>query len=332
MLYLSAVLTLIICEVLLRITGIYASHYEKTSGYYQLIHQEEVRDYHVRKPNSVITLSSPEFNYIRTTNSLGLSDKEPEISKEGNDFLTIVLGDSFTEGEGAPEDSTWVKFLERKFDCNDSINYRFINAGICGSDPFYQYKLLHDKLLKYKPNLVITAFGYDLNDIILFGGMERFEKRNRNNIQKTKALEYVYAFSYVFRLFAHNVLHYNHLILSPNEFNIEKQRAIEQLMESTLLFKRLSETADFDLLIVFYPIKDEIIAGNFEFWDEVILFAERNNINTLNLLDYYLNQLGMNSENVNHYYWQINGHHNSNGYKAFAEGVYNKIKELKIIH
>jgi lysophospholipase L1-like esterase len=318
---------IIVIESTLRLFEINKTNFEERFKYYESIYsQNKIRQDFSRAPNSKVYFVNTEFNFERNTNSLGLSDKEPTLLKENEDFLIIGIGDSFTEGDGTHADSTWLKFLEKKMPKSDSINYRFLNAGICGSDPYYEYKLLKDKLLVYKPNLVIVAYGYELTDIVLRGGMERFET-NKLKIREP-IWEKIYSVSFIFRLVIHNLFNYNDLLLSPTEFKTEQNRAIEQLKESLILFKNLSIENNFDLLIVFYPQKQEVIDRKFTFNGELIKFADANSIKNLNLLEYYLNIEKLNKDNVSDYYWQVDSHHNSKGYGLFANGVKWKLEQL----
>ncbi len=72
--------------------------------------------FHTWPPNDEHEYHAPgEFRYTRMSNNLGLSEENiPEV-KPANEFRIIGLGDSFTEGVGAPYDSTWVKQLEKIF-------------------------------------------------------------------------------------------------------------------------------------------------------------------------------------------------------------------------
>jgi hypothetical protein len=46
-------------------------------------------------------------------------------------------------------------------------------AGVAGSDPFYEYRLLVDKLLACQPDLVMTVVNVsDVIDVIVRGGKD----------------------------------------------------------------------------------------------------------------------------------------------------------------
>ncbi|MDD3860935.1 MAG: SGNH/GDSL hydrolase family protein, partial [Bacteroidales bacterium] len=318
-------LGILLSEAILRLIGMNISYFEKRFGYYESVYyQNRVRNDFSRTPKSEYSLKTSEFDYKRYSNSLGLSGDEPEYKNNPLDFLIIGLGDSFTEGDGAHADSTWLKFLERKIPDKDSSNFIWINAGLCGSDPFYEYKLLQDKLLVFNPDLVIINYGNELTDVIIRGGMERFE--SGKTAINYKIWEPIYAVSFICRLIVHNLFGYNDLLLSHSDYENEKQRAIKQLKESLLNFKELSEVFGFELLIVFHPMKKEIDNKKYDNEsncnDQLMRFANENGINYVDLLQYYTEVENISSVNSQKYYWKYDGHHNAAGYEKFANGVY----------
>ena len=321
----SIIVTLLIVEVVLRIIGYNTTSFEKYKSFYISVYDKNViKDYYIHEKNSTAYMQKEEFSYKRKTNSLGLSDEELVIDTTKE--LIIALGDSFTEGDGAHSDSTWLKFLERDYNSKENHNYKFFNAGICSSDPFYEYRLLKDKLVEYQPKIVIVCYGYDLNDVIIRGGMERFD--SYNIALGKKWWEVIYKHSFTFRLIIRNIFGYNYLLLTEDEYITEKERALIQLKESIDLFYNLSKEENFDLVVVFYPFKHELRNGEFDSNYILIDYCKEKDINVLDLLDYYSNTLLITGDQANQYYWTKDGHNNSKGYEIFAEGVFSKLEEM----
>ncbi|MEI6346635.1 MAG: SGNH/GDSL hydrolase family protein [Bacteroidota bacterium] len=327
--------TIILCiELLLRLFGVNKSYSEKKEGFVRFIsEQSQLNEYfYNRKPNHSFLLNmSGEFSYPRTTNSIGLSDIETTSKKAENDYLIMALGDSFTEGDGADSDSTWMKFLERKIGKKDTVNYRFINAGICGSDPVYEYKLFVDKLIAYKPNLVICAYGYDLQEVILRGGFERFNTDNNKTPIISPSLEFLYSISYISRLVINEIHDLDYQLINSKQFESERQNAIRTINNVILMFKELSLKNDFKLLFVFYPLKHEVEGNKYDYWNEVIRFATKNEIDVFPLLHYFSDIEKVDSANVKEYYWKTDGHYNAKGYQAFGNGVYWKLTNMGLL-
>jgi len=77
-----------------------------------------------------------EYDYIIPTNNLGLVQTTPTFSNKDS---LLLLGDSFTEGQGA---YPWFEGFREKL----NIDLQLINGGILGTG-FQSWKLLHDYLI-----------------------------------------------------------------------------------------------------------------------------------------------------------------------------------------
>lgn len=333
-LFSSLMLMLILTEIGLRLFAVNMTYFEQRLSTFSFLREEipnSRNDLCIREKNINYLLEASEYSFMRMTNSIGISDVETDTAKQDNDFVIIALGDSFTEGDGAHADSTWMKFLEREIGVHDSINYRYINAGICGADPICMYVMLVENLLVYKPDLVITTYGCDLSDVMVRKGLERYDENFKNRFSKTSFAEYIYSLSYIYRLIHHGLLGQDFLFLGDTERMELKAQAIDIFKNSIILYKELALENDFELLCVFYPTKFEIYDEQFEFWDEIIVYANENNVLSLNLLEYYLDVEMIDDSNVQEYYWKIDGHHNAKGYEAFGKGVYYALKNYELI-
>lgn len=105
-----------------------------------------------------------EFNTHYAIDSLGLRDYEFPMEKPPNTFRIMMVGDSFTEGDGVEANETFSKVLERRLKQRYSpVNCQVINAG-CGSySPLLEYLYLKTTGLKLAPDLVVLF--YDLSDV-----------------------------------------------------------------------------------------------------------------------------------------------------------------------
>lgn len=323
---------IISAEIFLRISGTTVTYLEKRNGgFYQSFYKEQEKGwYHVWQPNAVHYLQTSEYCFKRQANSLGLSDREIPVQKSPEEFRVIGIGDSFTEGDGADEDSTWLKFLER------SIHQKFrdgnvtlFNTGVCGSDPFFEYVLLRDKLLTYHPDLVIAAFNDEAADIITKGGMERFMQDGTVKYKSPPAWEPLYACSHIFRLIIHKLLHYNYLLLNPLQYESEREAAIRTFIASLSLFKDLADKNNFRLLIILHPSRSEIDENKFVYLDRIKAECERKKIDCLDMLQYYHQVEKIDHNNSSQYFWKNDGHHNAAGYEVFARGVLWKLEKMR---
>lgn len=331
----SILITILLTEFLLRKTNTFLSALEaKYSGKYISPFQSQFSGwYDLWQPKSTHELKNTEFCFRRNTNSIGLSDEEHPLVKQKGEFRTLALGDSYTEGDGADADSTWLKFLERNIRNAYGIsNLTFINAGACGSDPYEELKLLSDKLLPFKPDLVIVTINTgDVTDILCRGGMERFQSDSTLKFRDPPAWEALYAQSYLFRLIIHKLFNYNYLFIPNSDYKNEYQKALSLLIQSLKNFKDEGLENHFRLLVIFHPFKWELDKGSYGDFGSIMDTCRSLNIDCFDLLQYFRNSESFGSHNSQQLYWKIDGHHNATGYDAFARGVGWKLKQMGII-
>lgn len=325
-------LTLFLIEMVVVITGITSTYVEKRDKwFYTSSYAESSKGYlHVWSQDHYLT--SAEFSFFREINSENLPDINHPVPKPANEFRILALGDSFTEGDGAAADSTWLKFLEYSLKKKPlAKQLRYINAGVCGSDPFFEYMLLKTKLLKYKPDLVILCINSsDIEDIRIRGGWERFKADGTVIYNNPPWWEPLYA-GFRFLRPAFHLAGYNEMLLKENDpqsFDPESGKKLEAVIEA---FGQLATLQNFRLLVVFHPTRAENEAGNAP-WSKLARDTEKNGVyDVLDLLQYFKVTRRVKPENSYLYYWPYDGHHNSRGYAAFAEGVEWKLLQTGIL-
>jgi len=276
-------------------------------------------------------VSLGEFKYHRIINSDNLSEKEISPDKKINEIRLIALGDSYTEGFGATYDSTWVMQLE------NSLNKKYnthrivaINAGATSSDPVFEFYLLKDKLLKYKPDVVIYSINNtDVLDIALRGGFERYDNAGKYIYPGTVWWEWMFASSYIFRVFMMKFFHYEYYsLIKYNDQIVNKSyETIKQVIVNTHYLSLLN---GFKTIVIFHPVPYEVLEKKYRFDFQHIIDYLRINfpqIITIDMLRIFLYDYNINNDNIYHYFWEKDGHHNAKGYELFARGVDWKLKE-----
>lgn len=302
-------------ETALLVTGWNKTRYEKEGGFYfsPLLRTSENRHHTWLAQGSVHYLKTGEYNYIRHTNSEGYADVEWSLPKPQDTTTRILcMGDSFTEGDGAPQDSSYPALLQQLLGSKVTV----MNAGVCGSDPFFNFVGYRENLHKYKPKFILqTLSTHDiLSDYALRGGMERFTKDNVVFRVSPPCWESLYAMSYVFRLF-----------LSAEQLNLltgipqpnDKSEA-EMTKDFFGLFKRYHQEAKIqgaELVIILLPMKSEVENGKYDFPLPVSPDIPR-----INLLQAYQSE-GINAQKFQPYYWHIDAHHNASGYRIMALSI-----------
>ena len=323
--YTALLIPLFLTELLLIIShGKETSSERLDTGYMSFYDSSRQSWYHTWEPNKSHWITKREYSYIRNTNSLGYSDVEWPLPKVNHEKRILALGDSFTEGDGAPFDSCYVTLLHNKLLREDSTTY-IMNAGICGCDPFINFISFRDKLCAYNPDIIIqTLSSGDMNsDIIIRGGLERFKKDGTVQFNKGPYWEPIYALSYLSRYF-YSAVGYNQLLLTDKSINDSKEHLDHQILD---LFKNYNDFAlskNCKIIIVLQPFKYEVDNGKYEY-DFTAIIKELNkmgNIQICDLMPFYISYIKARNASSSHYYWPIDGHHNANGYEMMAEGIY----------
>lgn len=315
---------LFLLEILLRITGFYNTYFEKNFGYYLSYYNEDsIRgQVWVRDPNKTLKLSQEEFNYTRTTNELGLSYTEKTDSSKP---LAIALGDSFTEGIGAPQDSTWSQLLETQLH-STNCSIQIYNAGVAGSDIFFMQKLYEEKLHLLNPDLLLLCINYsDISEYIFRGGKERFKEDGNTYFPDGPEWEVYYRNSHVVRFIAHFFLDY--------DFTLHKESQIYEMLP--VMFEAFAQeirwlkkhTNKLVLIIQPYPyFLDKDIPYHYAF-EELIVHLPPD-IEYINLYP-VIEEFYVHNESTE-FYWPKDGHFNSKGYLKMSQMIFEAMKEKQI--
>lgn len=334
-----SVLFLVLLEVALRLTGAYKTTTEKAEGKYVSFYGRELPSwYYQREPyagNDVTELHlnakelkkrGMEFYYPIFSNSWGFRGADFDTIADKDKKRFLVLGDSFVEGVGTPADSTWTKLLQN-FLQKGEVNTSVYNCGISGSDPFYEYVLLRDKLLLLKPQTVIMSVNYsDLNDVITRGGFERFKPDGTTQYKAAPWFEPYYKRFFIVRLWLHLVLRYDFSLLPPEKLEVETQSALISIADCILKTDSLCQANDITFLLVLHPYLnplDPFIARQNEIQKIEALLPE--SIRTINLFAPMLNKTD--KSNYKQFAYPIDMHFKPKGYQWFAQLVADEIME-----
>lgn len=271
------------------------------------------------KPNTKRTHQAAEFKYSFTTNELGLRGKLGYIKKDTDELRIVILGDSFVEGFGTPNDSTFSVLLEQKLEYSEKT-ISVINGGICGSNPFYETFLYKKKLKDYHPDIVILETNindiYDIEYVI-----------NKNHIPLK---EYFFAISHIYRGFFIGILNRNIINEYANKHTIKKRNNYINIMAEHLKeFNIYLKSRNTRFIIIYLPLKNETIniaediIPTKKYKKELI----NSGIPVIDLQVAYKEINQANKEKFKKYYWQKDGHHTPEGYDLMSKIIANKILE-----
>ncbi|MBS1592819.1 MAG: hypothetical protein JST90_00740 [Bacteroidetes bacterium] len=312
--------SVMLAEGVLMLAGIGTTYSERMGYGYSSIYSTKGESYYrTRVPGSVFWFDRSEFRHEWHVNSMGYSDREWPIAKKPGEKRILCLGDSWTEGIGAPQDSSYVSQLGRILAAIDSNTY-VMNAGIAADDPFVNYVNYRDRLIAYHPDVIIqTLSGNDMTtDILSKGGMERFGANGELHTAAGPAWEPLYALSYVSRLVFH-AIGYNALLQKA-----PTPETIKELNEKVVnLFSVYASMASRQgtMLIVVIQASDH----DYDFGPIITGLRQIHGLKVCDLQDYYNAEFSKRGSDPEKYYWPIDGHHTPRGYQLMARSIYHAL-------
>lgn len=319
------IILILIIELGLRLTGVLKTHTEKNFGIYTTEYNRKFpKHLYTFSPLDSFPVKSTEYNFNYTTNRYGLVNNPYKVNHTKDSI--VILGDSFTFGAGAPQDSSMPAILA-KLNTNT-----FINAGIPGSDPFFERKLMQEIFIKnsYKHFIYILNIS-DLYDYIFRGNEKRFLANGTTTSNSGPWYEPLYQYSHIFRSIAY-YFQLDFSLLTPKVLKHKKTEALQQYVR---LFSEINEelsALNGSLKIIIHPYPISFSNSNSKLTNEVInysylkqlhqkLISEK--IDCVDLEPEFKKQLHAN--NYLQYSWPIDGHFNAKGYQLFAEILDKKI-------
>lgn len=306
----SILVFVVTLELLLRVFGKYKTGSEKQGFAYERKYGIKTNTwFHTWAPNSVIDYQNSEFKYKNTYNELGNREYNIDSFSSNHKKINIVcLGDSFTEGDGAPYDSTWTKCFEKQLYAQKK-GFSIYNAGVCGSDVFFDYKMLTLKLHLINPSVVISSVNYsDVYDVIFRGGDERFMANGTTVYENGPFWEVAYEYSHLFRAITIEVLGYNsHLHIKESNIAREEDRAITLIKKKIIETKRFCDSKKIGYYLIVHPHPIETNKQNSK-----LSLAFKGEPYAIDLFhDFYTH---FKTHDIKQYSWAQNQHYNSRGY------------------
>jgi lysophospholipase L1-like esterase len=292
----------------------------------------KTRYYHKWTPGINVNIKKKEFTHIRKINSQGYPDYEWATEKSDSIFRVICLGDSFTEGEGADYSESYVAQLRLLWQKNDVRQVEILNAGVCGSDPFYNFIDYKDRLYAYQPDLIIqTISSHDIvHDIFQRGGIERFTAKNGIYRPDFQLWQVFFVCNYSFRIIITSVMKANQII----KYDILKKSSSKSdtlILDLLDTWKSHLEKDSIPLFVVFLPGHLELRKGcYYHNMNTLQKGLSDRNIPSTDLTACYLKTTDQ-AKHAKDYFWPIDQHHNAKGYQMMAECIYEGLKEKGLI-
>lgn len=323
--YLLIILAL---EIFFRIIGLYDgfSLYDPVTGKYLSRYDSKYAScYQVPTgPDETNRHITSEFKIMYRANNLGFRDNSDYLLQKKH-IRIITIGDSFTEGVGASNDSLWQKHLAGNLIQQLQDTIEVWNCGTAGADPCYSYVLLRDKLFQYKPDLVIlTVNDSDVDDITFRGGLERFLENCNVQFNEKPLLENIYQYCYVLRYPIRSICGFDFI---PSWDRIEHLKSVNDKLISTVdSIYQLCEKNGAAFLIVFCPRETDITMKREYRFHSLRKYVE-GKYNYVDVRDKF-KLYGIDSKNVRKYYWEKDFHFNNAGYYQFSQAIYEDVYRL----
>lgn len=248
-------------------------------------------------------------------------DKEFRVSKGKDTIRIIMIGDSFIQGNGAPYDSSCPKQLEHMLN-----NYyrgkpavEIWDCGIGGSDPFYEYVLLANKLLKYHPDYVVEAINNtDIADVVIRGGAERFRPDSTVVYTHQSKIEPIYAKSFLVRRIVHDVLKYNWMLMPDDELDKEKIISQNKIEACLINFETLCSGSHIPLLISVQPMKEDFGKNAPSYMPAIASFCDSLHLQYTDCIKCFKSD-GFTGEKADSLFWKMDMHYKPSGYTEYAK-------------
>lgn len=236
--------------------------------------------YFAYEKNSSRHLRRFSYSYTHHYDRNGFRNQEPLSDK----YKIVFLGDSFVEGEGAPDDSTLVALLNLK---SRDKNINVYNAGISGTNPISAislYKNILEPLQLGEKKVILAICFNDVKDIELVN--ESF-----------------------------NALTFCSLLIQIILLNTQYDKKYLDLLKVNVSdFRTYLSERNIELLLAYIPARNELLDGKIQF-----PYSELGNID-FDLYNYFYNikrtkYTPREWENyILNIYQYRDGHFNSNGY------------------
>ncbi|HNQ69109.1 MAG TPA: SGNH/GDSL hydrolase family protein [Bacteroidales bacterium] len=284
--------------------------------------------------NTSITYKTADFEYTHSFNEFGLRERKNIKSLAEGKKVILAIGDSFTEGVGTHQDSTWQRFLEQKLKKAGYGNYIVINAGISDTDPVSQLKIYETLQKEFNPEITVISIGSnDMLDIILKGGPEKLETR-KDYLKAQPFQYYLFSWCYIFRAFSFVVYDNPEIFMNQQKFYGEIIKAEEIICTQIDKIKEKQISHNGKTIVFFFPDQNESLELHYKFkvFEQMIdKLKLQNDIYVFDMLDYDRSSQKTSKDIITSYYWTTDGHMKVSGYKLWAEVLFDKLINSKCL-
>lgn len=319
MLFLLLAVALIL-EFLLRLSGTYMLHSEVNSGLFWLEFGQRYQNGHrfTHEPGQLIVKPNSEFDFRCLSNSFGYRDRS-YLANPSKPYVDILfLGDSFTEGVGSDCLESMPHYFERLHP-KDSL--LVVNAGIAGSDVFYEYKLLEEDISAIRPQLVLQGVNTtDINEYHTRGGFERFVSGGLTAYREAPVNLSLYRYFHLFRWYVHEGRQLSpYTFLPRTAWDHYQQLAESEIVAALTRTDSLTTANGARYVVFFHPLPHQTSTHeSVTELDRLYQACRTRGINSLLLTNDFKQLADSLGSDFSGLSWPIDGHFNNRGYSYFA--------------
>ena len=257
--------TLLLLELGLRATGVFRTYSETIKGQYSTYYGQRINHafwgWSWMSQDS-FTLDHGEFAYAYQTNQWGRRGRPIHAVRSASSCKAIVFGDSFTEGVGAPADSTWVRSLERSME-EAGMSWMAVNAGMSGSDPVLDGIAFESRYRTLGPDLVIQVVNRtDYEDCVFRGGRERLQADSTLQNRPAPWFHPLYRFSHVVRGVLQTTVGMDELLVPRSRRTDVLEGSVQHIARAIRRMDSICRVDGADFLVVHLSISDVIDPEN----------------------------------------------------------------------
>jgi hypothetical protein len=196
-------------------------------------------------------------------------------------------------------------------------------AASLAATPVQEFMVLKELLKTYRPQQVVVAMNNsDINDVVMRGGINRYDAQGNICSRPAPWWDLLYGCSFICRSIVHDVLHYNHFLMSEQQWQREQQAAEDTLVQLIAQhYLPLAQQYHFQFTIALMPGREELQQNNFSLQPLAQKLETLPHLQVVNLFDCYQNHLSIKKQLSEDFYWPIDGHHNPRGYALMAQCI-----------
>lgn len=319
---------LVVClELGLRVTGLYTTFSEDSTGrfWFEWEHKRDSSIY-AFPPNTDFDMDIGDTVFHYRINELGYRERSMPTKTSSTGLRVFVVGDSFTEGNGAEYARSWVRKVENMVQ-QQYAGAEFYVCGISGLDPHFAWASIKEQLLEYRPTHIITTVNdSDFDDQIVRGGYRRFKQDGKVEYNPAPSFLLLYRFSHIVRFIVHEFLSYDQFLIKRHDPIAQRMAVVDSISDCLRDINQLCVENNVKFLTVIHPVPHLICYESETSKSEVLAF-DSVPFDFPVIRMYAPLKAAMQGDDCTAYHWKQDSHFNAKGYQLFGDLLFQEIEK-----